>query len=342
MSELTLIGIDLAKSVFQLQANDSKGRAKFRKKLSRSELAPFIQQLPATTIAMEACSGAHHLARKFQSFGHEVRLIAPQFVKPFVKGNKNDAADAAAICEAAVRPSMHFVPVKTSWHLDVQAIHRVRSRLVGSRTALVNEMRGILAETGLVVVQGIEPLRQFATRLVAERSEELTPMCRETIADLIDELATLEDRIAVQDRRLEDVVKVSDVCRRVMKVRGVGVVGATAIVAAVPHPSAFKNGRQFAAWLGLVPRHSGTGGKNRLGSISKRGDRYIRCLLVHGGRSAVRIAAKKDDKLSTWINGVKARRGYNKAAVALANKNARIIWTILAKGTAYDVEKAAA
>ena len=213
MTELTLVGIDLAKSVFQLQGNNMKGQAKLKKKLSRNELAPFIQQLPLTTIAMEACSGAHHLARKFKGFGHEVRLIAPQFIKPFVKGNKNDAADAAAICEAAVRPSMHFVPIKTSWHQDVQTIHRVRSRLVKSRTSLVNEMRAILAETGLVVVQGIEPLRRFATQLVAERSEELTPMCRETIADLLDELTTLEGRITVQDRRLDEVVKTSDVCR---------------------------------------------------------------------------------------------------------------------------------
>lgn len=341
MADLTLVGIDLAKSVFQLQGNDAKGKAMFKKKLSRAELAPFIQQLPLTTIAMEACGGAHFWARKFQGFGHTVRLISPQFVKPFVKGNKNDAADAAAICEAAVRPSMHFVPIKSCWHLDVQTIHRVRERLVTSRTALTNELRAILIESGLAVSQGIETLRVFATGLVAERSELLTPMCRETVADLITELSSIEERIAVQNRRLEDIAKKSEVFGRIIEVRGFGLLGATAIMAAVPDPSVFKNGRQFAAWLGLVPRHSGSGGKNKLGRISKRGDRYLRCLLVHGARSAVRTAPKKNDKLSMWINSLRERRGYNKAAVALANKNARIIWALLANGESYNSTKAA-
>jgi len=340
MKTNTVIGIDLAKNVFQIQANDDKGRVVIRRRLSRAELAPFVQQFPLSLIAMEACGGAHFMARKFCGFGHDVRLISPQFVKPFVKGNKNDVADAAAICEAAVRPSMHFVPIKTMWHQDLQAIHRVRSRLSANRTALANQMRGILNESGHVVRQGITPLKRMAMKLVHDQRDGLSPMCRTTIADLLAELHEIEEKIAVNDCRLQETAKQNEVCQRLIKIKGIGKILATALVAAVPEPQVFKNGRQFAAWLGLVPRHSGSGGKNRLGRISKRGDKYLRCLLVHGARSAIRKSEKCGDRLSQWVSAIKERRGYNKAAVALANKNARIIWAMLAKGEAFCLEKA--
>jgi len=247
MKTITVTGIDLAKSVFQVQANDARGKAVIKRKLTRSQLAPFVQLLPTCTIAMEACCGAHTMARKFQSFGHEVRLISPQFVKPFVKGNKNDANDAAAICEAAVRPSMHFVPIKQVFHQDIQSIHRVRARLSVNRTALFNQMRGILAEAGQVVAQGVLPLKRFATSLVHSTDGEISPVCRETIADLLAELLELEERLAVNDRRLETIAKQNDICRQLTKIKGIGTIAATALLAATPNPKVFKNGRQFAA-----------------------------------------------------------------------------------------------
>ena len=340
MKTITVVGVDLAKNVFQMQANDERGKAVLKRRLSRTEMAPFFQQLPATTVAMEACGGSHFWARKIRGFGHDVRLISPQFVKPFVKGNKSDAADADAICEAAVRPSMHFVPIKTTWHQDVQTIHRVRSRLSTSRTSLANQMRSILAEAGHVTRQGVAPLRQIAMGLVHASDDSLTPMCRETIADLLVELDEIEEKLAVNDRRLEKIAKENEACQRLVKIKGIGKITATALVAAAPEPKAFKNGRQFAAWIGLVPRHSGSGGKVHLGRISKRGDKYLRCLLVHGARSAIRRSEKCADKLSAWVSSLKERRGYNKAAVALANKNARIVWAILSKGEDFRLEKA--
>ena len=340
MKNITILGIDLAKNVYQIHANDERGRTLLKKQITRKDLIPFISQIPQCVIAMEACGGSHFLSRKFSSFGHEVKLISPQFVKPFVKGNKNDAADAAAICEAAVRPSMHFVPTKEVWHQDVQIIYRVRERHSTQRTALCNQIRGILAESGLVTRQGINPLKTFIRELLADESESISQMCRITLADLLEELRELEEKIEVNDDRLKKIAEENEACRRLMKIKGLGKITATALVAAVPNPKVFKNGRQFAAWLGLVPKHTGTGGKNQMGRISKRGDKYLRCLLVHGARSGIRKAEKQEDSLSKWVSGLKERRGYNKAAVALANKNARIIWAMLAKNEDYNPQLA--
>ena len=340
MGNVSVLGIDLAKASFQLHGIDERGKRVVGKTLKRHQLEAFVANLAPCTIAVEACGSAHWWAGRLAQYGHNVKLIAPQYVKPFVKGNKNDRADAEAIAEAASRPSMRFVPVKTSAHLDLQAIHRVRSRLVAQRTALTNEMRGILFEQGVVVAQGIETLRVLVVSLLRGGcNEEITPMCKETIADLLAELGDLEERIAMAERRLEMHARDSDVVQRLMTVPGVGLITATAMVAAVPDPHSFSNGRQFAAWLGLVPRHTGTGGadKNRLGRISKRGDRYLRCLLVHGARAVLLHVDKRTDRYGRWAAQLKAAKGWNKAAVAMANKNARIIWALLAGEGRFEV-----
>jgi transposase len=344
MGNVSLLGIDLAKASFQLHGNDERGKRVVSKTLGRKHLESFIANLPPCTIAMEACATAHWWGGRFAQYGHSVKLIAPQFVKPYVKGNKNDRADAEAIAEAASRPSMRFVPLKTATQLDVQAIHRVRTRLVAQRTALTNEMRGILMEQGIALAQGIDTLTEFVATLIAGAPETLvTPMCRETMIDLRAELAEVQEHIAVAERRLEQYARDHDAVQRLMTVPGVGMLTATAVVAAVPDPRVFKNGRQFAAWLGLVPRHEGTGGadKNRNGSITKRGDRYLRSLLVHGARAVLRLIDKRSDHYGKWAMKLKAERGYNRAAVAVANKNARVIWALLAGTKCFDADVAA-
>lgn len=293
---------------------------------------------------MEACGSAHYWAGRMASYGHTPRLIAPQFVKPFVKTNKNDSADAEAIVEAGSRPSMRFVSVKTSAELDVQSIHRVRSRLVKQRTALVNETRAILFEQGITIALSIKAFRAFTQALLqGETKESITPTCRETIADLMSELCDLDERISVTEQRLERYAKAHPVCQRLMTIPGIGLMTATALIAAVPDPGAFKNGRQFSAWLGLVPRHTGTGGanKNRLGGISKRGDSYLRCLLVHGSRAALRQIDRRTDPGAERLKALRERKGWNKTAVALANKNARIAWVLLTKEETFNVTKMA-
>jgi len=316
MSIVTLIGVDLAKTIFHLQGNDQKGNCIFKKKLNRSQFLTFMREQKPCVVAMEACCGAHQWARLFRQFGHEPRLISPQFVKPFVKGNKNDRNDAAAICEAAVRPSMRFVPVKESWHTDIQAIHRVRTRLSQQRTAVSNELRGILAEAGFVCTQGIESLKKFVGQIIHGDDQGLSSVCRVTAADLLCELIDIEERIKTQEKRLAQVADQHPICKELTNISGVGKITSTALVAAVVDPMAFKNGRHFSAWLGLVPKHSGTGGKNRIGGISKRGDKNLRSLLVHGARSSIRTVDKRDDRISNWAAALKEKAGYNKAAVA--------------------------
>ncbi len=266
----------------------------------------FFSTLPQCTVAMEACASAHFFGAKFKSFGHEVRLIAPHYVKPFVKSNKNDAADAEAIAEAAVRPNMHFVPIKGERHMDIQAIHRVRERLVKGRTALCNEMRGILGERGLVFNKTIVALLKGVRDLIATHDQSLTPMCRQTIVDLLAEHSNLEERISAVEERLKIFSKEDETCKRLQR-------------------------------LGLTPLHSGTGGKNTVGRISKRGDSYIRCLLIHGARSIITRASNKSDQYSQWVNKLRERRGYCKTAVACANKNARIIFSLLKNGGEFKV-----
>lgn len=334
-SELSVVGIDIAKRVFHLVGMDVTGNIMFRKRLSRKALMPFIMQLPAVTIGMEACGGAHYWARRFRDQGHEVKLIAPQFVKPYIKSNKNDTRDAEAIGEAMTRPTMRFVSIKEVAQQDVQALHRVRERLMKARTALVNEIRGLLHEYGIVLPQGVSKFRKsFIHQLEAEQAK-LTPLSQALFHKLFDEFVTLEEQVSYYEEKLEAMAHQHPECQRLLTIPGIGVLTATALIAAVSDTSMFTNGRQFAAWLGLVPRQHTTGGKDRLLGISKRGDGYLRKLLIHGARSTVRWLGDKTDRRSQWIRELVTRRGKNRAAVAVANKNARIVWVLLSRSEVY-------
>lgn len=327
MNNISIVAIDLAKSSFHLRAINHTGRAVVDKKLSRNELLLKVLEMPrSATIAMEACGGAHYWGRTFASHGFKVELIAPQFVKPFVKSQKNDRADAEAIGEAASRSNMRTVSVKSEEQQEIQSVHRVRQRLVRARTALMNETRGLIAEFGFVL-----PVRQAALRewLSDLDNHELPPLLRETLHDLHEELLSLNERIQHYDKVLQRIAKTNPVCTRLTTIPGVGVNIATALVAAVGNPRQFKNGRAFAAWLGLVPRQFSTGGKTSLGGISKRGDSYLRTLLIHGTRSVIGVAQRKKDSYNLWATKVREQRGYNRASVALANRNARIAWALM-------------
>lgn len=339
---ITVLGIDLAKHVFHLVGMNEAGKIMLKKRLTRAALLPFIAQLPPVVIGMEACSGAHFWARQFRAHGHTVRLIAPQFVKPYVKSNKNDPADAEAICEAVTRPTMRFVPVKEAAQQDLQAFHRARERVVKARTALVNEIRGLLGEYGIVLPQSVTKFRHtFVATLEAERGK-LTALSTELFVQLYEEFCALEKRLAYYTEQIEAIGAAHPVCQRLMTIPGIGPLTATALVAAVSEPNSFKNGRQFAAWVGLVPRQHSTGGKPRLLGISKRGDVYLRTLLVHGARATLRWVGLKTDRRSKWLRGLIDRRGKNKAAVALANKNARIAWALLTTDHVYTPADAVA
>jgi transposase len=284
---------------------------------------------------MEACASAQYWAREFQQLGHTVKLISPQFVKPYVKGNKNDSRDAEAICEAVSRPHMRFVPLKTVESQDIQAIHRMRSRLVKERTALSNQIRGLLAERGIVFAQGLTRLRQHLPTLIEDGENVLTPLSREVMRELYEQLVTLDERIAHADRLVQRVFTENAQCQKLAQVEGIGPVIATALVAGVGNAHEFANGRHLAAWLGLVPRQCSSGGKERLLGISKRGDRYLRTLLIHGARATVHRARHKTDARSRWIVRLEQRRGKNIATVAIANKNARIAWALLTSDAEY-------
>ena len=335
------VGIDLAKRSFHVHAADERGERVLSKQLTRARLPGFIAQLPACTIAMEACGSAHHWARTFRGYGHEVRLIAPQFVKPFVKSNKNDAADAEAICEAVQRPNMRFVAIKSVEQQDIQSIHRMRSLAVGQRTALINQTRGLLLEYGIEVAQGRAALQRRLPEILEDAGNGLSGRFRAELQGLYEELQHLNARVAHYDAQIDQIAKDNAQAQTLMQLPGIGAKGATALLAAVGEdPSLFKNGRGMAAWLGLVPRQHSTGGKERLLGISKRGDVYLRQLLIHGARSVLRVAEHKDDPLCRWATALKTRRHPNVAAVALANKLARIAYAILTTGQAYDPNSA--
>jgi transposase len=336
MSKVTLLGIDIAKNVFQLHGVDEKGNPVLKRRLTRTKLANFIATLPPCTIVMEACGSVNHWCRKFSAMGHETKQISAQFVKPFVKTNKNDRNDAEAICEAASRPAMRFVSSKSVWQEDIQAIHRIRSRLVQERTALVNQTRGLLAEYGIVVSQGINRIRKALPEILEDAENELSDMGRQLFSNLYEEILEKNKKIEAYNERIEQIFKTNKLCQKVSQVEGVGPMTATAIVAAVGEAKMFKNGRHFSAYLGLVPRQSSSGNKQKLLGISKRGDNYLRSLLVHGARAVVRHIGMKEDGRSKWVRSVKERCGMNKATVALANKNARIIWALLAKEREYE------
>src|SRR5712692_4449099 len=328
MAQITTVGIDLAKSVFSLHGVDGAGRVVLRRSVRRDQLLEVVTGLSPCLIGMEACSGAHEWGRRFQELGHTVRLMAPKFVAPYRKSGKNDGNDAEAICEAVTRPSMRFVPVKSAEQQALLAMHRVRQGFVVERTATINRIRAVLSEFGVVLPNRAEHVRRRAL----QAAQNLPDLARRAIGDLLDELRVLDERIAGYDREIEAQAKLCEPAQRLMKIRGIGPTTALAIVATVGNAREFKNGRQFAAWIGLTPSQYSTGGKPRLGHISKRGDAYLRNLLVQGARSVLHSAGRHPDRMSRWILELQPRRGYYRTLVAIANKNARIAWALLAKG----------
>jgi len=338
MNKLSRVGIDLAKNVFQLHGVDQYGKAVWRRRLTRDKwLNVLLERIePGCVIGMEACAGAHHWARELQAKGFTVKLIAPQFVKPYVKSNKNDANDAEAICEAMSRPSMRFVAVKTVEQQDIQAAHRIRSELIGHRTAKANQIRGLIAEYGLVAPQQLARLRAAVPYWLEDAENGLTSRFRGLLSGLWDDLKTLDHRVAELDHEINVIAQSDPVAKRLQQLRGVGPMVATALVATVGNAEQFANGRQMAASLGLTPKQHSSGGKDRLLGISKRGDAHLRCILIHGARSVIRTAKTKDDRLSQWVTSLAERRHQNVAAVALANKTVRIAWAMLRYGTDYE------
>ena len=334
--DMHVLGIDIAKRVFHAVGMDDRGNIVYRKRVSRHDLLPCSAQLPPVRIGIEACGGAHYWARRFRAHGHEVQLMAPQFVKPYVKSNKNDSRDAEAIAAAVTRPTRRFVPIKDVAQQDLQALHRVRERLIGARTALVNEVHGLLHEYGIVIPKGVAKFRQAVVGKLESDKDKLTPLSQELFWKLVDEFALLEKQLASYQEKLAIVATTHPECQRLMTMPGVGPLTATALVAALSDASACKHGRQFAAWLGLVPRQHSTGGKERLLGISKRGDTYLRKLLVHGARATIRWVGRKTDRRSQWMRQLLERRGKNRTAVAVANKNARIVWALLTSHQDYQ------
>jgi len=339
--QIVRIGLDLAKHVFEVHGVDAQDKVVLRKTLRRDGVPQFFADLPPCIVGMEACSGAHYWAKVLSDLGHEIRLISPQFVTPYVKSNKNDRNDAEAICEAVGRPSMRFVPPKSPEQLEIQAVHRIRQRLVSDRTRLVNQIRGLLAEHGVVIGREISRLRRGLKQIVDGDDINLGIIIRDLVRDVHEELAELDQRIALYNRRIRDLFRTNEMCQRIGKIEGIGPITATALVAAVGDRSCFKNGRQFAAWLGLVPKQRSSGGKARLSGISKRGDRYLRTLMIHGARAVLGKAGGKKDPRSQWLGRMCERRHSNVVAVALANKNARIVWSVLARGEDYRPAQAA-
>jgi transposase len=333
VSNVTTCGIDLAKNVFSLHAVDGCGVVVLRKTVPRARLAAVVAQLPPCVIGLEACSGAHEWARRFAQHGHTVKLMAPKFVAPYRKSGKNDCNDAEAICEAVSRPSMRFVPVKSVEQQAVLTLHRVRLGFVEERTATINRIRGLLAEFGVVLAQRVVEVRRGA----AATLEQLPALAQRALRDLLAHVCVLDERITEYERELEQHARRDERARRIQKLSGVGPISASAIVASVAEAHEFKNGRQFAAWLGLTPKQYSTGGKTRLGRITGHGDAYLRTLLIMGARSMLQTALRRTDRLARWALAVRARRGYHRACVAIAAKHARIIWAMLAKNESLKI-----
>jgi len=334
--EMSVLGIDITQRVFHAVGMDERGRIVWRKRLSRHDLMPLLAKLPPVRIGMEACGGAHDGARRFREHGHEVKRMAPQFVKPYGKANKNDSRDAEASAEAVTRPTRRFVPIKDVDQQDIQALHRVRERLMGERTALVHAVHGLLHEDGMVMPKGGSKCRQAVVGKRESEKAKLTPLSQEMLWQVVEEVAALEAQLASSQEKLATLAQTHPACQRLMTIPGIGPCTATALVAAVRDASAFKNGRQCAAWLGLVPRQHATGGKERWLGISTRGDSSLRQLLIPGARATLRWVGRKTDRRSHWMRQLVERRGTNRTAVAVANKNARIVWARLTSHQDYQ------
>lgn len=342
--KLIRVGVDLAKNVFQVHGVDRGEKPVWRRKLSRASwLETLLETVePGCEIGMEACAGAHHWARRLQRRGYAVKLIAPQFVKPYVKSNKNDANDAEAICEALGRPNMRFVAVKTVEQQDVQAAHRIRAGLIEQRIAKANQIRGLVSEYGLVAPRELAHLRRAIPHWLEDADNGLSARFRRLLHGLRDDLAALDERVSELDQEIVLIACADPLAQRLQQLRGVGPMIATALVATVGDVRQFANGRQMAASLGLTPKQNSSGGKERLLGISKRGDAYLRCLLVHGARAMIRTAKAKEDRLSRWVMRIATQRHPNVAAVALANKTVRIAWAMMKYGTDYQPDLALA
>ena len=335
--DIVIVGIDLGKNSCSLAGLDVTGRVVLRRRLRRETLENFVVKLGRCVVAMEACCGAHHLGRIFAARGYEVRLMSPEYVRPYVKAHKNDDLDAEAIAEAATRPTMRFVPVKDESQSDIQALHRARERLVSERTALINHLRALLLERGIVAPQGRRKFDAFMEGLAADDGgPSLSPRIKALVLDLRAEWRSLDEKIAAFDTEFVQMAREDEAARRLIKIPGIGTINATALVAAIGDATAFKRGRDMAAWLGLVPRQMTTGGKPRLLGISKRGNRYLRKNLIHGARAALPHLVERETPLGRWARGLLERAHKNVVVVALANKLARIAWAVLAKGCDYD------
>ena len=331
---ISIIGIDIGKTIFHLVALDATGSIVRKKHFSRTQLVQFLSNVPRCLIGMEACCGSHHLGRLLKSLGHEVRLMPAQFVRPFVKSNKNDYLDAEAIAEAVQRPTMRFVEIKTEDQLDLQALHRVRDRLVSRRTGVVNQLRAFLLERGIACQKGRNFLRRLMPALLPDAEQVLSPRMYRIVVQLWAEWQALEDQVEELDREIGTIAKQDAACQRLLEVPGVGPLVATALVSAVGNGSGFTKGRELSAWLGLVPKQQSTGGKARLLGISKRGNPYLRRLFIHGARSVI-MHCRRNSRLGEWITQLELRTKRNVAVVALANKLARIAWAVLASGNEY-------
>ena len=331
--QVSTLGIDLAKNVFQVHGIDAVGKVVITKKLRRSHVRMFFAKLPPCLVGMEACATSHHWARELGALGHDVRQMPASYVKAYVKRNKNDAADAAAICEAVSRPSMRFVPVKTVEQQAALMLHRTRDLLVRQRTQLINALRAHLAELGLVAARGCDGVKVLVG-MVRDETNQLPYVAQSALRIILNQLDALQQQIGEIEREIHAQHRASEASQRLETIPGIGIIGATAIAATVTDPKIFRSGREFAAWIGLVPRQNSTGGKERLGSISKQGDRYLRRLLVIGAMSVLRHARTHPAK-HPWLMQLLARRPAKVVAVALANKMARIAWAVLTKGGTY-------
>ena len=339
--KITTIGIDLAKEVFQIHGIDGHGKTVLRKQLRRKKMTNFFSNLEPCLIGMEACGSSHHWARKLSEFGHTVKLMSPQFVKPYVKTNKHDMADAEAICEAVSRPNMRFVPIKNIEQQAILSVHRGRQGLVKARTAQANQIRGLLSEFGIVIPQGIHSIAKRVPDILEDAENGLPGTMRHLLRRLNDHLKELGRQAEELELQIKLWHKENEASQKLEAIPGIGPITASAIVATVGNATEYKNGRQLAAWLGLVPKQRSSGGKQLLLGISKRGDTYLRTLLIHGARAVIRFAENKAEPES-WLRKLIMRRNKNIAAVALANKNARIIWALLAKDTTFHPNHASA
>lgn len=335
--QIKVMGIDIGKSTFHVIGVDEKGNIALRKRFSRTQLLLHTANMPACLIGMEACCGAHYLGRALAGQGHEVRLMAGQYVRPFVPNNKNDFRDAEGISEAVQRPRMHFVPLKTDEQLDLQALHRVRDRFISQRTALINQIRGFLLDRGLAVPKGIAKLLSLLPTILEDAEAKLSPGIRDVLNDLNQECAVLNEQIQAVEQKIVATARKSELCRRLLTIPGVGPIIATAVVAAIGNPASFSKGRSFAAWIGLVPRQWSTGGKTTLLGIGKRGNPYLRKLFILGAQSLLMHMSKSKSErpYRQWLEQLAARAHRNVVVVALANKIARVAWAVLSKGEVY-------